>query len=93
MPVQQHSYHYYDNGKLWVHYTYNLKTKADITKAYDLNGERIEDFIFSKEAFFQEGDEDWINYLSENLKTNVPVKKGAPLGTYQVIIKFIVAKN
>lgn len=89
----KNTYHYYNNGKLWVHYTYNLKTKAEITNAYDPNGNTLEDFIFSKEAFFQEGGEDWINYLSENLKTSVPVKKGAPLGTYQVIIKFIVSKS
>lgn len=89
----KNTYHYYNNGNLWVRYQYNPKTKKEITEAFDLNGNRIEDFIFSKEAFFQEGIADWQNYLAENVKTKVPIKNGAPLGTYQVIVKFIVGKN
>ena len=89
----KNTYHYYNNGKLWVHYAYNSKTKKDITEAYDLNGNRVADFIYSREAFFQEGGQDWQNYLAENVRTKVPIKKGAPLGNYQVIVKFIVGKN
>ena len=87
------TYHYYNDGKLWAHYQYNSKTKKEITDAYDLNGNRIYDFIFSKEAFFKEGKADWQDYLAENVKTKVPVKNGAPLGQYQVIVRFIVGKN
>jgi antitoxin component YwqK of YwqJK toxin-antitoxin module len=86
-------YHYYNDGKLWVHYQYNSTTKKEITDAYDVNGNRIDDFIFSKEAYFQEGNGDWQNYLAENVKTKVPIKNGAPLGKYQVLVKFIVGKN
>ena len=89
----KNTYHYYNNGKLWVHYQNNLKTKKEITDAYDVNGNRIEDFIYSKEADFPDGSADWKNYLGENIKTKVPVDKGAPVGTYQVVVKFIVSKN
>jgi antitoxin component YwqK of YwqJK toxin-antitoxin module len=89
----KNTYHYYDNGKLWVHYQYNPNSKREITDAYALNGNRMEDFIFSKEASFQEGVSDWQNYLAENVKTSVPVKKKAPLGQYQVIVRFIVGEN
>ena len=89
----KNTYHYYNNGKLWVHYQNNLKTKKEITEAYDNNGNRIEDFIYSKEAGFQEGSADWKSFLAENLKTDVPVKKGAPVGTYNVVVKFIVRKG
>ena len=89
----KNTYHYYNNGKLWVHYQNNLKTGKEITDAFDLNGNRIEDFIFTKEAEFSEGSADWKNFLAENLKTTVPVTKGAPVGSYNVVIKFIVTKN
>jgi len=89
----KNTYHYYNNGKLWVHYQFDSKSRKEITDAYDINGNRIDDFIFSKEAFFQEGGTDWQNYLAENVKPNVPIKKGAPLGQYQVVIKFMVGKN
>ncbi|MEP7142868.1 MAG: energy transducer TonB [Ferruginibacter sp.] len=89
----ENTYHYYPTGKLWVHFSYNLKTKRDITEAYDLNGNRIDDFIYLKDASYQEGGSEWQTYLAENVKTKVPVKNGAPLGEYQVIIKFIVGQN
>ena len=89
----KNTYHYYNNGKLWVHYQKNPKTGKEITDAYDANGNRMEDFIFTKEAEFPEGSADWKNFLAENLKTDVPVKKGAPVGTYDVVVKFIVRKN
>lgn len=89
----KNTYHYYNNGKLWVHYQINSKTKKETTDAYDLNGNRIDDFIFSKEAYFEEGDTGWQNFLAENLKTKVPIKNGAPPGQYQVIVEFIVGKN
>lgn len=91
--VIKNTYHFYNNGKLWVHYTFNLKTKAGITEAFDLNGNKIQDFIYSKEASFQEGGQDWSKYISENVKTKIPLKNGAPLGSYQVVIRFIVGKN
>ena len=89
----KNTYHYYKSGKLWVHYQNNIKSKKEITDAYDLNGSRIDDFIYSKEAGFQEGSADWKSFLAENLKTTVPVTKGAPIGTYQVVVKFIVRKS
>ena len=89
----KNTYHFYNNGKLWVHYQNNLKAKKDITDAYDVIGNRIEDFIYSKEADFQDGSADWKIFLAENIKTTVPVTKGAPLGTYGVVVKFIVSKN
>ena len=89
----KNTYHYYDNGRLWVHYTYDSKSKREATDAYEANGKRIADFIFSKEASFQDGITDWQNFIGENIKTDVPGKKGAHIGTYQVIIDFVVGKN
>ena len=51
---------------------------------------------FSKveiEAEFPGGGGEWTNYLRKNLNARVPVKKKAPAGTYQVIVRFIVSKD
>lgn len=45
------------------------------------------------EAAFPGGVDAWRLYLQQNLKANVPVKKGAPAGTYQVIVRFIVSTD
>ena len=45
------------------------------------------------EAAFPGGVDAWHLYLQQNLKANVPVKKGAPAGTYQVIVRFIVSTD
>ncbi len=35
----------------------------------------------------------WGAFIGKNLKANVPVKRKAPLGSYQVVVQFIVDKN
>ena len=66
-----------------------------ILKRYDSAGVHM-DSLFTreeKEASFPGGQEGWIKYLQRNLRADVPVNKGAPPGMYQVIVKFIVAKD
>jgi protein TonB len=46
-----------------------------------------------QEATFPGGLSGWRDYLIKNLRADVPVKKGAPVGTYQVLVRFIVAKD
>ncbi len=58
--------------------------------------EEDEDKIFTKvenEAEFPGGDGAWRRYLEKNLNANTPVDNGAPEGTYQVIVQFIVSKD
>ncbi|MFZ1530159.1 MAG: hypothetical protein WAT19_15505 [Ferruginibacter sp.] len=45
------------------------------------------------EASFPGGQKGWSDYLSENLRANIPVKKKAKAGTYVVVVHFIVAKD
>ena len=87
------SYYYYPNGNRWVHYIYDPKTKKEITEAYDENNNFINNFIYFREAAFPGGIDEWRSYLVKNLKTKVPVKKGAPKGQYQVTVRFIVNVN
>ncbi len=42
------------------------------------------------EAEFPGGDNGWIRFLTQNLNSEVPIKKKAPAGVYTVIIQFIV---
>ena len=55
-----------------------------------------ENKIFTKvevEAQFQGGEAAWRRYLQNNLNANTPVDNGAPEGTYQVVVRFIVGKD
>ena len=45
------------------------------------------------EAQFPGGLPAWKKYLQKNLKATVPVNNGAPIGSYQVIVRFIVSKD
>lgn len=45
------------------------------------------------EASFPGGIEAWRRYIIKNLKPNVPVKNGAPIGIYTVMVRFIVSKE
>jgi antitoxin component YwqK of YwqJK toxin-antitoxin module len=89
----KYAYHYYPTGKLWAHYSYDNRTKQETSEGFDNQGMRIKGFIYMKEAEFPGGDNAWGAFLSQNLKTNVPIKNKAPLGTYNVVITFIVSTN
>lgn len=45
------------------------------------------------EASFQGGDANWKKYLEKNLDANVPVRKGAPTGTYIVVVSFVIERD
>jgi len=66
---------------------------TQITEAPKSNDE---DKIFTKvenEAEFPGGEAAWRRYLERNLNPSAPVDNGAPQGTYQVIVRFIVSKD
>lgn len=55
-----------------------------------------ENKIFTKvevEASFPGGESAWRRYLQNNLNPNTPVDNGAPEGTYQVVVRFIVGRD
>lgn len=87
------AYHYYQSGKLLARYFYDKKTAKAFSEGFDEEGKLIKDFVYAKEAEFPGGSDAWIRFLSKNLNTKVPVKNGAPNGTYQVIILFMINKK
>jgi protein TonB len=55
-----------------------------------------ENKVFEKvevEASFKGGEKEWRRYLERNLNANTPVENGAPEGSYQVVVQFIVDKE
>lgn len=86
-------YHYYKTGKLHAVYTGNDKGEEISSRGYDESGNEIKDFIFEKEAEFPGGPPAWMRFISNNIKSRVPIKNKAPNGTYKVIIRFRVDKN
>ena len=71
------------------------KNQAD-TSSIPKSSIEIDNKVFEQvenEAEFPGGQKAWVTYLQENLNADVPVKKKAPVGVYQVIVRFIVAKD
>jgi len=52
-----------------------------------LNSDNI---IVQKLAEFPGGQNGWISYLERTLDRDLPVRRGAPVGTYSVIVSFLV---
>lgn len=77
---------------------YGDKGKAGVIEFYLKNVKTIEqnapsDSVFRKvgiEAAFPGGAAVWRNFLMKNLNASIPVDKGAPAGTYTVIVQFVV---
>ena len=86
-------YHYYENGKFWFHYTYDKEYKTKTSEAYDINGNKLENYVYETEAEFPGGSYAWGRYLQKNLNANVPVDHNAKAGTYKVLVRFIVDKD
>jgi periplasmic protein TonB len=62
-------------------------------KIIEINSDSV---VFQKveyEAEFPGGSSAWTQYLQKNLDADVPIRKKAKIGTYKVIVKFIVTKD
>lgn len=44
-------------------------------------------------AEFPGGQKGWINYLEKSVDTDLPLRKGAPVGKYSVVVSFVVDKE
>ncbi len=82
--------HYYDNGKLWIRYIKDYVNNNDTTEGFDIDGNKIDDFVYSKLPEYRGGQVQWVKYLSANIRSKVAVKNGARIGTHQVIVSYVV---
>lgn len=63
---------------------------------FNNNIETEDDKVFSRvevESTYPGGNDGWRNFLQKNLRAYIPSDKGAPAGTYIVMVRFIVSKN
>ena len=72
--------------------------QSDTISKTDTTPKRFEerDIVFNKaekDPEFPGGPKAWVDYLRKNLNTKVAANNGAPVGTYTVIIRFIVNKD
>lgn len=44
-------------------------------------------------AEFPGGQKGWVNFLEKNMDSDVPVRNGAPVGKYSVIVSFVIDKD
>lgn len=44
-------------------------------------------------AEYPGGQKAWTKYLEDNIDYDLPIRKGAPVGNYQVIVSFVVEKD
>ena len=64
------------------------KAVADTTDANSVIFSRVE-----VKAGFPGGKPAWQIFLEKNLKGDVPVNNGAPVGIYRVLVQFVVSKE
>lgn len=55
-----------------------------------LNSDNV---IEEKQAEFPGGQKGWVSYLKNNLDRDLPVRQGAPVGKYTVVVSFVVDKE
>ncbi|HMC99202.1 MAG TPA: hypothetical protein VKH37_03585 [Ferruginibacter sp.] len=45
------------------------------------------------DAQFPGGDKAWVEFLTNNLNTEIPIKNKAPKGKYTVVVRFVVSRT
>lgn len=57
---------YYENRQLALHYYKPEDKGKEIIEAYEKNGEKIDNYIYEKEAEFKGGQKAWVTYIQKN---------------------------
>ncbi len=65
----------------------NIPDSVQLTKANDTLTKVEQD------ATFPGGSKAWFSFLQKELRPNVPVNKGAPAGTYNVVARFVISTD
>jgi hypothetical protein len=86
--VNRWSY-YHKNGKILATEIFNSKGERISCDCLNEKGVRL-DSCNEKEAVFSEDERAWFKFLERFLRADVPVNKGAPVGTYTIMVGFSV---
>lgn len=85
---------YSENGKQSTHAYYDKAKEEMVGQSFDDAGNAKPGyFTFLKTASFPGDVSAWSEYLQTHLKANIPTRRKAPAGTYQVVVSFIVGKD
>jgi hypothetical protein len=82
--------YYHPNGKMMATEDY-VDGKQIASNCFDESGRQLDSAACSeREAEFPGGNAEWKLFLEHNLKPDVPVNKGAPVGQYTIVVQFVV---
>lgn len=85
--------YYHANGQVKATEDY-VDGKRTAVACYDANGKPLDaKACEEKEAQYGINDKAWSGYISRNLRPDVPVKAGAPVGEYTVVVQFVVNED
>lgn len=93
--VKVNRWNYYQyNGKLLASEDYK-EGKKIACHCFDETGKELDPSLClrEEEAYFPGHEKGWMNFLVNNLNSEVPAKKRAPEGAYTVIVQFVVDKD
>ena len=82
--------YYHPNGKLMATEDY-VDGKEIACNCFDDGGRQLDSIdCIGTEAEFPGGISQWMHFVERNLKSDVPVNKGAPVGQYTIMVRFVV---
>lgn len=84
--------YYYKSGSKKSYISYAEKGN-NLQKGWDETGKEIKNFVVEREAGFKGGPEGWRKYLEKHLNANIAADAGAPAGTYEVKVQFVINKE
>jgi hypothetical protein len=85
--------YYHENGKLMATVDY-VNGKIVHCSCSDEMGVQLDSSLcVEKEASFPGEDKGWLSFMTRNLRVDVAVNNLAPIGTYTVLVQFVVDKE
>ena len=85
--------YYHENGKLMAAVDY-VNGKIAHCSCSDEKGVQLDSSLcVEKEASFPGEDKGWLSFMTRNLRLDVAVVNLAPVGTYTVVVQFVVDKE
>lgn len=85
-------YHYYPNGKLAVHYYLPENKTEGISEGWDEDGNKIKNFIYSKDASFKGGQKGWEAYLKKSIGKDFSITNDT-ITSATVQVQFTIDEN
>ncbi len=83
--------YFYKSGSKKSFISFGVKSITKQT-GWDENGNEIRGFIVQREARFEGGMSAWVSYLQRNLKADIAIETGAPVGRHMAVVEFLVNK-